>query len=33
MDPSIQPQSHPPSAVVLDPDAMNSAETQAGANP
>lgn len=33
MDPRIQPQSHPLSAVVLDPDAMNSAETQRGANP
>lgn len=28
MDPRVQPQSHPPSAAVLDPDAANSTETQ-----
>lgn len=34
MDPSIQPWSHPPpSAAAWDPDAMNSSETQIGANP
>lgn len=28
MDPRVQPQLHPPSAAVLDPDAVNSTETQ-----